>query len=1187
MRKRVFTGKLFLFTMTFMGISHAMHASTYECPLLFSFMQVDGGAQGQSLVMEGQNDSGEPITSILSEARKVFDVDFIYESRILPVARVVMDVGKFKTVEKFLDKLLGPYHLKYKKVLSKDYVIYSSKTELKELLSILGQPNSDEPAAGGTENKPASPEARPNIITGRISEEGKGTPLEGVSVIVKGTTQGTITAKGGRFRLEVGDPHAVLVFSVIGYQPREMEAGTRRDIQVTLVSTSQSLNDVVVIGYGTQKKSAVTGAISSLKSSDLENMPVNRIEESLQGRVSGVMITANSGSPGSPSTVTIRGVTSINNSNPLYIVDGVPIDVSGLDYLNQADIASIEVLKDAASAAIYGTRAAAGVILITTRKGRPGPMQISYSGVYGAQASTRRLSLLNATQYGTLRNESSVAAGDGVIFPNVQALGKGTDWQNTIFNDDAAIQNHLLSISGGNDRSTYYTSFGYFDQQGIVTTPISYYKRYTAKLNITHKIKDWLNFGNNIAYAYIRSQSVGNTNSPFGGPLSSAINMDPVTPVVITDPAVLARNPYNTEPVLKDAQGQPYGISNFVGQEITNPLAYIQTQEGYNWTHNIVGNVFAEVEPVRNVKFRSSIGAKLAFFGKQTFVPIYYLNASTSNLINNSYYRENDQSLIWNWDNTVSWTYNTGLHHFTALGGTSAQKNTGSGTNATYYGLPVTNLRSASLNYNVDPSDRLAGGYENQPYAISSVFGRITYDYDEKYLFTGIVRRDGSSRFGGNNRYGNFPSVSAGWVPTKEGFWPAGTHVDFLKIRAGYGVNGNDQSLPDFQFVSTVGGGRNYVFGNNDIIVGYSPNAPGNPALKWEQTSQADLGFDATIFHYFQVTFDAYNKKTNGMLLQEQIPGFAGAAGEPYGNVASLQDKGLELELGYTQQIGKVSLDLSGNASYVINKITSLGLSNSFFTAATFQSSAYEISRIAVGQPLDVFYGFKPVGIFQTLDQVKDYTNKGGQEIQPNARPGDLKFADLSGDDQLSSADRTYLGDPTPHWIFGFTARAQWKGFYVDLVAQGVSGNKIFQGYRRLDIQGANYMTKALGRWTGTGTSNDYPRLVDGDPNGNFSNPSSFYLQSGAYLRVKVLQFGYSLPRQVTDRLHLQKVLLYISGNNLFTFTKYDGLSPEIGGNSGVASAINTGSGSANNYGVDNGVYPAARTVQVGINVTL
>jgi TonB-dependent starch-binding outer membrane protein SusC len=1175
MRKKAFAGKQLLFALLFMSFSNFMNARSQTNKWMVAYTQ--------TAVRQAPGEQARAIPSILSDARRTFDVDFIYESKILPAAKLVMDVDKFRTVEEFLDELLRPYSLKYKKVLAKAYVIYASNAELKKLLTIINRQNGIVPDE--LLNPSGVNTAAPIVITGRITE-GKGTPLEGVSVTIKGSDRGTVTSKDGAFRLEVESENAVLIFSLIGYQSQEMPVGKRTNFQLALLSQSQSLSDVVVVGYGTQKKSVVTGAISSVKASDLENMPVNRVEESLEGRTSGVTIAANSGSPGSASTVTIRGITSINNSTPLYIVDGVPVDVGGIDFLNQSDIASIEVLKDAASAAIYGTRAAAGVILITTKKGKAGAMQVNYTGSLGTQAPSRKLSLLDAAQYAMLRNESSLAAGNGVIFSDPQALGKGTDWQSQIFNDHAGIQNHELSFSGGNDRSVYYTSFGYFDQQGTVTTPISYYKRYTIKMNIAHKIRSWLNFGNNLSYSYIKNQSIGNVNSPFGGPLSSAINLDPITPVVITDPAVLASNPYNSEPVVKDALGRPYGISNYVGQEITNPLAYAQTQQGYNWSHNIVGNVYTEIEPVKGLKFRSSLGAKLAFYGKETFTPLFYLNASTNNITNTSYYRENDQNLIWNWDNTLSYSRDFGLHHLTVLAGTSAQKNSASGANSTFIGLPVTNIGSASMNYNLAAADRVAGGFENQPYALSSIFGRITYDYAEKYLLTAILRRDGSSRFGSDNKYGSFPSVSVGWVPSKENFWPVGNAVNFLKIRAGYGINGNDQSLADFQYISTVSGGRNYAFGNDNIIVGYSPNAPANPGLKWEQTSQADVGLDANLYRYFRLTFDAYDKKTSGMLLQEQIPGYVGASGEPYGNVASLEDKGLELELGFTKKIGSVNLDLSGNASYVTNKITSLGVSNSFFTGATFQSSSYEINRIAVGQPFDAFYGFKTEGIFQNQAQINSYVGKSGQMIQPNAKPWDFKYADLDGDGQITSADRLFLGDPTPHWTFGFTTRAEWKGFYIALVAQGVMGNKIFQGYRRLDIETANYSTEALARWTGPGTSNDYPRLVDGDPNGNFSNPSAFYLHDGAYLRVKVLQLGYAIPRDITDRMHLQKILVYVSGNNLLTFTKYDGFDPEVGGNSGVASSINTGSGNANNYGVDNGVYPAARTLQVGLNVT-
>ncbi|HVV02730.1 MAG TPA: SusC/RagA family TonB-linked outer membrane protein, partial [Puia sp.] len=677
MRNHAYTCKFVLFILLFMGCSNFMNARSQTGTWLVSYAQVTAPPVDP--------DQARAISSILSDARKTFDVDFIYESKILPDVKLVMDVERFKHVEDFLTELLRPYNLKFKKVLTRAYVIYANSTELKRLMAIVGHGESipvEILHARGTKEVP------PIVITGRIMDE-KAAPLEGVSIVVKGTTRGTITDKTGNFRLEVPDEKAVLLISLVGYQTREVAVGSQTNFQLALVSQSQSLNDVVVVGYGTQKKSVVTGAISSVKSSDLENMPVYRLEQSLQGRTSGLTIAASSGQPGSSSTVRIRGTTSINNSDPLYVVDGVPIDVGGIDYLNQSDIESIEVLKDAASAAIYGARAASGVILVTTKKGRAGVMRMNYNGYYGTQAPARKLHLLNATQYATLRNESSIAGGGGILFPNPAALGKGTDWQDAIFNNDARIQDHELSVSGGGERSTFYGSFGYFDQTGIVASPISYYKRLTSRFNSTHKLKSWLTFGENIGYSHIKAQGLGNTNGEYGGPLSSAINLDPLTPLVITDPAILndTNNIYHTKPVIKDALGRPYAISNYVGQEETNPLAYIQTQQGYGWSDNIVGDAYLEIEPVKGLKLRSDIGTKLAFYGSEGFTPIYYLNGSSSNPTT-SFYRENDKGFIYNWENTASYTRSIGQHNITVLVGASAFKQTSSGVSGTYKNMP-------------------------------------------------------------------------------------------------------------------------------------------------------------------------------------------------------------------------------------------------------------------------------------------------------------------------------------------------------------------------------------------------------------------------------------------------------------------------------------------------------------------
>jgi TonB-linked SusC/RagA family outer membrane protein len=756
------------------------------------------------------------------------------------------------------------------------------------------------------------------------------------------------------------------------------------------------------------------------------------------------------------------------------------------------------------------------------------------------------------------------------LFTNPQSLGKGTDWQDIIFNDNAKVQNHELSLSAGNDKSTYFASFGYYDQDGIVATDISNYRRFTARFNSNHKLKSWFTFGNNLGYAHIRSQGIGNTNSEFGGPLSSAINLDPITQAVITDPAIANAPPYSNHTVFGDANGNPYGISQYVAQEMVNPLAYIKGRLGnYGWSDNFVGNVFVEVEPIKGLKIKSNVGTKLAFWGNESFTPIAYYNAVTSSN-NTSFFRETNRGLIWNWENTISYTRNFRDHNVTFLVGTAAFKENARGTNVTYRNLPVSTFEQASMNYNVSTADRIGGGWENPDHKLSSLFARVTYNYKERYLLTAIVRRDGSSRFGSNNKYGYFPSASAGWVVSNEKFWNAGKTISFLKIRGSYGVTGSE-NIGDFQYVSTIGGGRNYTFGQDNYVIGYSPNAPSNPDLKWEETSQLNIGFEALVMNKLSVTFDWYNKKTTGMLQPVILPGYVGATGSPTGNVASMTNKGVELELGYRTNIGKVTFDIKGNVSYLKNEVTNLGTVQ-YRTGANFQSSDYELTRIAVGQAIGSFYGFQIVNIFQNQAEVDAYRNKNNALIQPNAKPGDFKFADLNGDGQINADDRTFIGDPTPNWSYGFTLNTAYKGFDLLVFGQGVAGNQIFNGLRRLDIAAANWTTAALNRWTGEGTSNSFPRIINGDPNKNFSSPSAFYLSDGAYFRIKTVQLGYSLPKSVVSKAGLQRIRIYVGANNLVTFTKYTGFDPEIGGGS---------------YGIDRGVYPQARTYMVGINLGL
>jgi len=1011
-----------------------------------------------------------------------------------------------------------------------------------------------------------------STIKGKVTDKTTNETLPGANIMVVGTTNGTVSDLDGNYTLQIPEGNRAIQVKFVGYQPVTRTITFAKGETITLDWALEpdvnELEEFVVVGYGIQQKSVVTGAISGVKAKDLENMPISRLEQALQGRTSGVTITSSSGQPGASSTVRVRGTTNISNSDPLYVVDGTPVDVGGIDYLNASDIESIEILKDAASAAIYGTRAANGVIIVTTKKGTSGPMRVNYHTYFGTQSPAKKLDLLNATEYANIRNEMLTNSGGQPLFANPEQFGEGTDWQEAIFNKSAKIQNHEFSVNGGNDRSTYYMSFGYFDQEGIVATDISRYKRLNLRLNSSHKINDWIKVGNNFGYSHIKSKGSLNTNSEYGGPLASAINLDPITPLVITDPTVANGTPYADFPVVRDANGNPYGISPYVAQEMTNPLAYIATHLGnYGWSDNFVGNFYAELEPIKGLKLKSDIGTKLAFWGGEGFTPIAYLNSATS-YVKTSFDRSQNQGLMWNWENTATYSRKFGRHDVSALIGTAAFVENSKGISVSYKNVPVDNFDDASMNYSVADEDRIGSGWEGADHKVASLFGRLTYNYDQKYLFNGILRRDGSSRFGSNKKFGYFPSVSIGWVVSKEAFFPELDWFNFLKIRGSYGVTGND-NIGDFRYLSTIGGGRNYTFNYDGTIVGYSPNAPANPDLEWEQTSQSNIGFEATLFNDFRITFDLYDKSTTGMLQPIQMPAYTGAD-DPTGNVASMTNKGVELELSYRFNVSDIEFDIKANGSYLKNEVTFISDDVDYRTGASFQSSSYEISRLMVGQPIGVFYGFEVLGVFQSAGDIQNHTDANGNIIQPNAKPGDFKYADLNGDGAITSDDRTVIGDPTPNFSYGFTISAAYKGFDIMIFAQGVAGNDIYNGLRRLDITSANWTSDVLDRWQGVGTSNTFPRLVQGDPNKNFANPSTFHLSSGAYMRIKTMQIGYQLPKATVKKIGLNNLRVYVGANNLFTFTKYSGYDPEIGGGS---------------YGIDRGFYPQARTFMAGVNV--
>ena len=493
-----------------------------------------------------------------------------------------------------------------------------------------------------------------------------------------------------------------------------------------------------------------------------------------------------------------------------------------------------------------------------------------------------------------------------------------------------------------------------------------------------------------------------------------------------------------------------------------------------------------------------------------------------------------------------------------------------SGTFTTYSNLPVDNRHDASFGFPTTLENREGSTYDGIQHKVTSLFSRLTYDYKEKYLFTGIVRRDGSSRFGANNKFGVFPSFSAGWVASKEDFWPENDVVSNLKIRGGYGITGSD-AIGDFKYLALIGGGRNYAFGYPEsIAIGYSPDAPDNPDLKWEETIQTNIGFEARVHNDFTVSFDYFIKETEGILQNVDIPGYVGASGSPAGNVADMKNTGLEFELGYRKDFGDFNFRANGNISYIDNEVQYVGENKDFISGGAGFQSMGNVTRIQVGHSINSFYGFKTNGIFQNMSDVNSYVGSNGTPIQPDAVPGDFRWVDVDGDGVITDDDRTFLGTPLPKLTFGLTLNLDYKNFDLLVFTQGATGNKIFQGLRRLDVANANHQSSALSRWTGEGTSNDYPRLSDTDPNGNFGRFSDFYLEDGDYLRLKTLQVGYTLPEDLITKFGLQKLRLYVTGENLVTLTDYTGFDPEIGGNV---------------LGIDKGFYPQARSFMLGLNV--
>jgi TonB-linked SusC/RagA family outer membrane protein len=1008
-------------------------------------------------------------------------------------------------------------------------------------------------------------------VSGIITDSNSGEALIAATVLVKNSNTGAISDIEGRYTIEIPEGATTLVISYTGYGTQEIEINGRSVVDIQLTEGVDIGEELVVVGYGTQKKSSVTGAISQVKGKDLEDMQVPRIEQALQGRTSGVRITQSSGAPGSGSTIRIRGTSSLGGSNPLFVVDGVVIG-GGIDFLNPNDIESIEVLKDAASAAIYGARGANGVIIVTTKKGVKGKMRVNYSGFYGVQNPWKKIPLLNAREYATIQNEMTAAEGkDTLRHTNVDQLGEGTDWQDAVFNNNASIISNEFSVAGGTEKMTYYSSMNYFQQEGIVAEGKSNYSRLTARLNVESQVNKRFKYGTNVAYTHTESRGVAD-NTEFGSPLGRALNIDPLTPVYEDDLSKLAMSPYTSGGELRtdlvEDENGIFGISDLVTSEIVNPVAASEIINSLGWADKFVTSIYGEYEIIKNLKVRSSFGGDFAFYGGNNFTPVYYLNA-TNGQDTNSVAVNINSNFTWIWDNTISYDFSLrgNDHRFTVLAGHSAQATKGNYLSGSQRDIPSQDPQDATIDYARNQDSRQVGGGIWEHYAIESYFSRMTYNYKGKYLLTAIMRADASTRFGTNNRWGYFPSVSAGWNVNDEDFWTKNEIVNSLKVRAGWGRNGNDNA-GSLEYISTVGGGSNYTFGTGDVLTnGVVPTQISNLDLRWETVEQLNIGVDVSFLGNFNMTLDYFIQNTLDMKTVAPIPAYVGN-NPATSNVGDMTNTGVDMELGYAGSFNDVNLNIRGNVSYIKNEVVNIGNEAGFVQGSTWGPQGLEVTRTSDGLPIGYLFGYVTDGIFQNAAEVAAHTGVDGSLLQPDAVPGDFRFSDVNGDGVFNEDDRTIIGDPTPTWTYGFTVDVTYKGFDVVLFGQGVGGNDIFNATRRYDLSSSNMNAAALGRWTGEGSSTDYPRLTNDDTNINFARSSTFYVESGAFFRIKSAQFGYTLPRELTSKAGIGKARIYVASNNLLTITNYSGFDPEIGS------------------GIDRGIYPQARTVSFGLNVT-
>lgn len=994
-------------------------------------------------------------------------------------------------------------------------------------------------------------------ISGIVTDSSTGETLIGVSVSEPGTSNGTMTDLDGSYTLNVaGDK---VLFSYVGYTSQTITVNNSGNINIKLNSNTD-LDEVIVVGYGTQRKSDLTGSIASINSKDFKNYAVSNASELLSGKAAGVFVAASSGQPGSDAVVRIRGLGTVNDNNPLYVVDGQYMD--NINSLNPSDIDRIEILKDASATAIYGSRGSNGVILITTKSGMKGETTVTLDAYIGVKNSYKALKMMNSDQYYNYINEAykddvNFQTSMKQKFTNQYNKGYNTDWWDEVTRS-AFNQNYNVSIRKGDEDSRSSLSLGYLDDQGsIITTE---FKRYTARLNQEYDIKDRVTVGVNLALAKIKSRDAGAIPS-----FDFIQKADPFTPVI---------NPL----VSPDSEGYQY--NKYAPTEWSydpNPVAMLELPNRYNDIFNVFGNVFASVKLFDGLTYRVQYSMERNHDTFKDFRPKYSSTFSNDNLANMESKYSNETKLANNSNKTFNHTIENrfnyqkeiGEHRFDLMGAITYEQN--KFESITAYKTNALGNEGIYQILDAQTAGAQAGGTKVTT-SMMSYLGRLNYAYADKYLATVNFRADGSSRFASGNRWGYFPSFSLGWRLTNEEFFQAlGTEnwLSNLKLRAGWGQNGN-QRIHENAPLTLIGTGQDsqWYFGNG-FLQGYYPSYAGNEDIKWETSEQTNIGLDATFLNNsLDVSMDFYVKKTKDMLLEMPIPSFGGMPNYPFFNAGNLKNTGFEIVVNYRNTIGQdFGYSVGANVSTYKTKVTNL--------ISEYLSG--NVSRTYEGGPIGRFWGYKRIGIFQNQAEIDSYVDANGTKIQPNAKPGDFKFAKLQGTGELNDDDdRTFIGDPNPDFIFGFNLGFTYKDFDLSMAFQGTVGNDIWNVAKgNLAVPGRqNALAKAYTKaWTKEGDNAKYPRITNSDANNNM-RASSFYVESGSYLRLQNIQLGYNIPRRICEKTQLfSSCRLYVSGQNLFTVTGYSGLDPELGVNSPL------------NMGVDNTRYPTSRVVTFGVNM--